>query len=137
MLYEVITFSILAGVGILAVVVGVAISRSVVRPLAAVVGNLKEIADGEGDLTGRLAVESRDEVGELAENFNSFLERLQEMVRRIQVVRGDLGGAAKSIRISSGQVSEGVKHQSRSIEECHVAIQSIDQTLGGVRNNFV
>ncbi len=124
--------AILIGVGALAILIGVAISRSVVRPLAVVVNNLKEIAEGEGDLTSRLTVESNDEVGELAQNFNRFLERLQVMVRRILVVREDLGGAAKKIRVSSSQVNEGVKHQSRSIDESYVAIQGIEQTLGGV-----
>ncbi|OHB26366.1 MAG: hypothetical protein A2X84_07275 [Desulfuromonadaceae bacterium GWC2_58_13] len=123
---------ILFGVGLLAILVGVAISRSVVRPLAAVVKNLKEIAEGEGDLTSRLTIESNDEVGELARSFNSFLERLQEMVRRIQVVREDLGGVGKKIRVSSSQLNEGVTNQSRSFEESHLAIQGIEQTLGGI-----
>ncbi len=123
---------ILFGVGALAILIGVAISRSVVRPLAAVVSNLKEIAEGEGDLTTRLKVMSNDEVGELAKNFNRFLERMQEMVRRIRVVREDLGGAAKKIRVSSSQVNEGVLHQSLSIDESHSAIQGIEQTLGGI-----
>lgn len=124
--------AILLGVGALALVVGIGISRSIVRPLSAVVGSLKEMAEGAGDLTSRLEVQSKDEVGALAGNFNQFLGRLQEMVRRLQVVRVDLGGAAQRIRGSAGQVNEGVNHSSRSIEECHTAIQGIEQTLGGI-----
>lgn len=124
--------AILLGVGLLAVLVGLVISRGVMRPLSGVVNSLKGIADGEGDLTTRLVVGSSDEVGDLASSFNRFLERLQEMVQRIQVVRGDLSGASKRIRVSAVQVNEGVKHQSQAIEESHQAIQAIDQTLAGI-----
>ncbi len=124
--------SLLVGAALLAVCVGVAIARGVARPLREVVVNLSEIAEGEGDLTRRLEVRSSDEVGELARSFNGFLDRLQEMVRRIQVVREDLGEAALQIRVSSSQVSDGVKQQSSSIEGSHQAISAIDQSLSGV-----
>ncbi len=124
--------TLLVGAALLAIVVGLAISRGVARPLKEVVGNLREIAEGEGDLTRRLTVRSSDEVGELARSFNGLLDRLQEMVRRIQVVREDLGEAARQIRVSSNQVSDGVKGQSSSIEESHQAISAIDQTLSGI-----
>ncbi len=127
--------TILVGVGTLAVVTGIAISRGIVRPLTEVVGNLKDIADGEGDLTRTLAVRSGDEVGELAANFNRFSGRLREMVGRIKAVRGGLTEAAEKIRLSSGDVNQGAVRQSRSLEECHLAIQGIDQTLAGIAEN--
>ncbi|BCR03404.1 hypothetical protein DESUT3_04730 [Desulfuromonas versatilis] len=124
--------TILLGVGTLAVLIGVAISRGVVRPLTEVVKNLKEIAEGEADLTRALKVRSRDEVGELAESFNRFLGRLAETVRRIKVVRSDLAQAAEKIRLSSSEVNMGALRQSQALEESHQAIQGIDQTLAGV-----
>ena len=59
--------AILLGVGARALVVGIGISRSIVRPLSAVVGSLKEMAEGAGDLTSRLEVASKDEVGALVD----------------------------------------------------------------------
>ncbi len=124
--------TILAGVGTLAVLIGVAISSGIVRPLTEVVGNLKEIAEGEADLTKTLQVRSADEVGELAESFNGFLGRLGETVRRIKVVRSDLTQAAEKIRLSSSEVNQGALRQSQALEESHKAIQGIDQTLTGI-----
>jgi methyl-accepting chemotaxis protein len=123
---------ILASAFGLAVIVGLAISRSITNPLDKVVQNLREIADGEGDLTRTLAVRSRDEVGDLAESFNRFLARLREMVRRTRAVSKDLGDAADKIQLSSREVNEGAVRQSRSLEESLQALQGIEESVSGI-----
>ena len=57
--------------------------RKIVRPINAAVAGLKDIAQGEGDLTMRLQVLTKDEVGELATWFNLFIEKLQYIIRDI------------------------------------------------------
>jgi len=116
----------------LAVLVGLAISRNIVRPLGAVVSNLKEIAEGEGDLTRVLSVSSRDEVGELAECFNRFVARLREMVERTRTVSADLNGATEKIRASSREVNDGAVRQSHSLEESYRAMQGIEESISGI-----
>ncbi|HEY5039729.1 MAG TPA: ATP-binding protein, partial [bacterium] len=49
----------------------------VTKPLRQVVDRMKDIARGEGDLTKRLDVHGKDEIGELAETFNAFVGKLQ------------------------------------------------------------
>lgn len=58
-------------------------SRSVVTPINAAVAGLKDIAQGEGDLTMRLRASGKDETGELAKWFNVFIEKLQGIIREI------------------------------------------------------
>jgi methyl-accepting chemotaxis protein len=123
---------LLAAATALAVLVGLAISRSIVRPLAAVVHNFREIADGEGDLTRVLPVTSRDEVGELAECFNRFVARLREMVQRTRNVSLDLNGATDKIRASSREVNDGAVRQSHSLEESYRAMQGIEESISGI-----
>ena len=57
------------------------ISNSIVTPIRKVVNGLKDIAEGEGDLTKRLDIKSKDEVGELAGWFDLFMENLQGIIR--------------------------------------------------------
>jgi len=59
------------------------IHRSITLQLDKVTGILKDIAEGEGNLTKRLPVENPDEIGELSRWFNHFLIRLQEMIQEI------------------------------------------------------
>ncbi|GAB6094885.1 hypothetical protein JCM14469_11370 [Desulfatiferula olefinivorans] len=73
-------------------------SRSIVNPIKAAVAGLKDIARGEGDLTMRLPVLTRDEVGDLATWFNTFIEKLQGLIRQI-------AGSVETISSSSTELS--------------------------------
>ncbi len=121
---------------VVALVFGVAIafSRTLTHPILAVVDNLKDIAHGEGDLTRTLKITSRDEVGELANNFNLFLERLREMVHRIRNAAGDIFIATEKIQKASQEVSIGTKRQAESLENSFFAIQGIDESAVEVAN---
>jgi len=114
------------------VVVGLLVSTGIVRPLQEVVQNLRAIAAGGGDLTRQLEVRSSDEVGELSECFNGFLERQREMVGRIRAVTEDLAKANDQIRSSSHEVMEGAVRQSQALEESSKAIEGIDEAAGGI-----
>ncbi|UXJ51603.1 methyl-accepting chemotaxis protein [Pseudomonas citronellolis] len=57
--------------------------RVLMQPLTAMGRAMQDIAQGEGDLTKRLKVDSRDEFGVLAEAFNRFVERIHESIREV------------------------------------------------------
>lgn len=123
---------LLVGAGILAFVIGNSISHDIVKPLLLVNSTLKEMAEGEGDLTRTIEVNSNDEVGELATSFNSFTERLRDMVRRTRDVSVDLNIATDRIRNSSSQVNAGTQQQSASLAESYLAVQAIEGSISGI-----
>jgi len=123
---------ILLVVSSVAALVGIGISSSIVKPLGVVVSNLREIAAGGGDLTREIVVNSKDEVGDLAENFNAFLAKMRVIISRIRDVASDLNIASDQIKTSSGQVSNGTTQQAISLEESFLALQGIDESLSGV-----
>ena len=94
---EILTILIACAV-LLSLILGFFISRSITKPINRVVFGLKDIAEGQGDLTSRLDLDSRDEVGELARWFNTFLEKLQAIIR-------DIAGNAQALSTSSGDLS--------------------------------
>ncbi len=106
--------------------------RRVKRPLSKVVVNLKEIPEGEGDLTRTLEVSNHDEVGEVAETFNRFVARLRDMVQRTRAASTDLAAATERIRSSSRAVSEGARQQRGSLEDSFIALQGIDGSVSGI-----
>jgi len=116
----------------LAIILGIAISRGILRPLGVVVENLKEISEGEGDLTRSLEIKTEDEVGELAESFNRFVAKLREMVLRSKNVAVDLKGATDKVRLISGEVNDGAIAQSSALDESHRAVQSIEEAISGI-----
>ncbi|MCP4115882.1 MAG: methyl-accepting chemotaxis protein [Desulfobacteraceae bacterium] len=69
------------------------------KPVNQAVAALKDIAQGEGDLTKRIEISSTDEIGELAGWFNTFLEKLQNIIRQ-------LGEHSTQVDLSSGKLTE-------------------------------
>src|ERR1019366_6502704 len=63
--------------------VSITTSRSIFLRLQGMVDRVKDVAEGEGNLTKRIDITSDDEIGELAKWFNVFMDRLHEMIRAI------------------------------------------------------
>lgn len=80
-------------------VIGTLAFAMVLKPINQVVAGLKDIATGEGDLTKRLEINSKDEIGTLARWFNQFVENLQAIIK-------DLASNAVDMRSSSAELSE-------------------------------
>ncbi|MBF0119105.1 MAG: methyl-accepting chemotaxis protein [Desulfobacterales bacterium] len=79
--------SIFTLIGIIIVFTGLmywSASEFIKNPLNKIIDSLKDISEGEGDLTKRLNVYSDDELGTLAKLFNIFIEKLQLMIQQIQ-----------------------------------------------------
>ncbi len=83
------------------------IARTVVRPLRRVTGHLREMAGGHGDLTVRLPVMGHDELGQLAESFNTFLEKLRANMATVAAVTAKLQGSATRLTQTTQRLHEG------------------------------
>ncbi|WP_022666731.1 methyl-accepting chemotaxis protein [Desulfospira joergensenii] len=79
--------------------------RSILNPIRETNEMIKDIAEGEGDLTKRLNVASKDEVGELAQWINLFIEKLQSMIREISSGVDTLSGSSDQLSSVSKQIA--------------------------------
>ena len=71
---------VLVGLGVL-LVVAVVLGRRVLSKLRLLIAALDDLAAGEGDLTKRVLLDSRDEIGDMASAVNRFVDKLQPIVR--------------------------------------------------------
>ncbi|WP_045421542.1 methyl-accepting chemotaxis protein [Vibrio jasicida] len=85
------------------------------RPLYNVSNALSQIANGSGDLTQRIIVENRDEVGELAENFNQFVESLQKLIGHIRHQAEELNQQSELSTKRANQSVDELNHQQQEI----------------------
>ncbi|HDM8225900.1 TPA: methyl-accepting chemotaxis protein [Vibrio campbellii] len=85
------------------------------RPLYNVSNALSQIANGSGDLTQRIKVENRDEVGELAENFNQFVASLQQLIGHIRHQAEDLNHQSELSTKRANQSVDELNHQQQEI----------------------
>ena len=111
---------------------GRALARSVAIPLAATVDLLRDLAQGEGDLTKRLTVERQDEVGQLAYWFNAFMDKLHAIVAQVQATGLHVATASQEFTGATEQLATGAQEQASSLEE---TVASLEQMTGAVKQN--
>ena len=111
-----------AGLLLLVVIINMLVAQRMIRPLQQTVAALKDIAQGEGDLTRRLPVESQDEVGEVASGFNEFVEKIQQLVSEVQT-------AVRSLSQSTDSMKQVV---TRTHEDAHVQKGETSQAAAAI-----
>ncbi|QTA88421.1 methyl-accepting chemotaxis protein [Desulfonema magnum] len=91
-------------------------ARSITGPVRLVLAGLRDIAEGEGNLTKRLDIYTKDEVGELARWFNIFAENLQTMMKEIADTTYNLSKASdKMSAVSVNMTSSAQDVNSQAI----------------------
>ena len=110
-------------------------ATGVTRPINSVAAMLKDIASGDGDLTQRLAYTKKDELGELVNWFNRFLDKLQPTIAQIKQSITEARGTADQSSAIARQTSEGMQVQFREIDQVATASNEMSATAHDVANS--
>jgi methyl-accepting chemotaxis protein len=111
------------------------VSRSIFARLHDMVVRMKDMAEGEGDLTRRLEVGSNDEVAELATWFNTFVDKLQEILSKVSSTSNSLAAAGEQISASTRQQAEGAEIQRDQTTQVATAMQEMGSTVQQISEN--
>jgi methyl-accepting chemotaxis protein len=125
------TFTIILALGVLVLMAAFTymIGNSIARPLGQTIVLLKDIAEGEGDLTARLEVKSRDEIGEMAEWFNVFVEKIQNTVQAIGGNIQSLAGSAEELTTVSQQMSSNSEEMAAQANVVSAASDEVSRNV--------
>src|SRR5213594_581243 len=123
--------AVIAAILIVAIVIAGAllISSGLVRRIRAVVESLQDIAEGEGDLTKRLEIQSSDEIGEVARWFNTFVDKLHGVIAHVGSAAASVAAAAQQLSAGSVRMSSGAQKQASSLEETAAALEQLTATV--------
>lgn len=127
--------SIAIGAVVMLVLIAVStffITRAICLPLRDVSGMLKDIADGDCDLTKRLKADSKDELGELASSFNRFTEKLQKMFRQVSDGISTMSSATTELSAISDQLSGGTESVSNESDGVAAAAEQMNANMTSV-----
>jgi len=114
---------------------GLALVRSVSKALNRMLTMVKDLAEGEGDLTQRLQVISRDELGELAKWFNTFLEKIHEVISQVAGTAEQVAGASEQLSSSASLQSQAAQTQKDQTAQVATAMQEMSSTVHQVSEN--
>ena len=115
--------------GLAAGVLGFLFAGSVSRPLQRAVASMRDIATGDGDLTVRLDATASDEFGQLAQAFNTFVGRIDELVDRVRVSMEHLSASSGQLSAITRDTRDGMTRQQREIEHIATAIEQMTSTV--------
>ncbi len=126
---NIIIFAILIATGIIIIL---AILK-IVRPLQSANGQLSKIISDidsrKGDLTSRININSHDEVGELVDGINLFIEKLQEIMKRIRSHSENILVSSKEIAYKINESGNNTNEVSATMDEIAAAMQEISATV--------
>lgn len=107
-------------------------TRAITRPIQAVTAGLKDVAEGEGDLTKRLDIESGNEVGELASWFNVFIGNMDHMIKEIAQNASRLNASSSQLFQISGHLSDAAGNMSGRSNAVASAAEEMSNTMASV-----
>lgn len=103
------------GLVLVALLFGGALAYGVGRALVGTIGRinlmLRDIAEGEGDLTRRLPIQGRDDLGALAQSFNTFVEKIRQTVAEVTTASATLEREADQLQASADSAHRDVEQQ--------------------------
>lgn len=121
-------------------------ARSITRPLEDTVGVLRNIAEGEGDLTQRVNERTGDELGEMGQCFNTFIVKLEGLIGRVarstEVVAGSsenlftvshqMGIGAEETSVQANVVAAASEQVTRNLETVAAATEEMTASIGEI-----
>ena len=101
----------------------------ITRPLNRVISAIEDLAGGEGDLTLRVNVDSKDELGHLSASLNQFLEKLHDLIRRAATTSSQVREASNQMLQLNSQSQEMIGSQHSSTDMVATAINEMAATV--------
>jgi methyl-accepting chemotaxis protein len=139
--------TLVAGAGVILLLAGIVIAlligRSVSKPINIAVRALKDISEGEGDLTKRMEINSKDELGDLARYFNKMVAKIEELVLVIKdralMLRQISNGLSENMALTAASIKDindtvtsvnaRVKEQSESVNTSSAAMSLVSENI--------
>ena len=127
----------LLGLGLFVVITLIAygLVRRTLGPIKRTTAAMQDIAQGRGDLTRRLVVESGDEIGELGVQFNAFVARMQNTLRDVRSSTVSVHQAAGEISQSSEELATRTEQAAANLQQTSASMEEITSTVNHSADN--
>jgi methyl-accepting chemotaxis protein len=127
----------------IAVIIVYFVLNASTKPVTLVADTLKDIAEGEGDLTRTININSKDEVGDLARNFNKTLEKIKNLVlvikkeaAKLQAIGSDLSSNMTETAASVNQITANIQSIKGKVINQSASVTQTNATMDQVVTNI-
>ncbi len=133
-LFVLIIFSIIA---LIALAMLFFIFKSVVGRISDVTNIVRDMAQGEGDLTARMVVQGQDEFHDFSEHFNQFVEKIELLVKSIKTSAEQVLTSSEEVSSGNNQLSSSTQEMASSLEETAASVEEISASIQDTANASV
>ncbi|MBH0015223.1 methyl-accepting chemotaxis protein [Pseudoalteromonas sp. NGC95] len=99
------------------------------KPITTLTHIMRDIASGEGDLTQKIDINSQDEVGQLANHMNTFIDKLRAMMLETAAQAEQLSNAAAQLRHVSEQTNSEIQQEKQQVDSVSAAVTEMATTV--------
>lgn len=116
----------------IAVCISYILGLTISRPIQALANNLKDIAEGEGDLTKRLDIKSADETGETAKWFNTFVENIQQIIKNVTESAAVIAASSDGFLDNSREMAKSAQSSAQKANAVASAAEEMTANMNSV-----
>ncbi|WP_339388878.1 methyl-accepting chemotaxis protein [Vibrio caribbeanicus] len=127
-----ITTIVVAGLFIL---MGLFLANSIVRPIRNIAARFVALGRGDGDLSQRITIEGNDEIGQLSEGFNGFIEKIHQSMKEVASTSGALQTAADGVSVKANTTHDNSQIQRDQTIQVVAAINQMGATISEIASN--
>jgi len=122
-------------IAVLFIFILILVLNRIYQPVIALKTLIGNLSDGSGDLTQRLVVNSKDDLGQIAMNVNAFIETLQLMMLDVKHVSGRLSEGVEVLKNHSDKSAGILSQHQQETEQVVTAVEELSVTADMVANN--
>lgn len=131
-----VTLMTLGGIALfVGVIIAFFIARSITHPIAQTARAMEDIAQGEGDLTKRIEINSKDEIADLARAFNLFVGKIHQTMQQVADATDSLATSAEEMSGITNNSRHSAEQQQRETEQVATAMNEMAATVQEVAQN--
>lgn len=112
-----------------ALVVGAVLFGLVLRPIRRLSRAMREVSEGDGDLTARLQVGGRGEIAEVASSFNGFAEQIEDLIVEVRQSVQSIRSTVSSVAADSCALARQTESQAASLEETSTTLEQMTASV--------
>jgi methyl-accepting chemotaxis protein len=117
---------------IILTIVSFVISFRIMKPINNTSVVMKDISEGEGDLSVQLHVETNDEIGKMGSYFNTFVSRIRDIISEVKELTANFTTVSEMMANKTYTFSGSTQNQASSIEEMNATIEEISAEIEAV-----
>lgn len=122
---------------ILAIIISMimVVTGLITKPIVMLTNTMQDIASGDGDLTRRIDISSKDEIGQLALHMNTFIDKLRAMMLDTAAQATQLGSASEQLREVSNNTNHEIQQEKEQVDSVSAAVTEMAATVLEISRN--